>query len=135
MNLPDRCVEWPFARDRYGYGAVRKGGVYVKAHRLFYELFIGAIPAGLSVMHSCHNRACINPAHLAVGTHQENMRQMFKFNRHAHGGRSPGAKLNDDAVRHIRASGDPLKALAAMFNVSDTLVSDVRRLRVWRHVR
>ncbi len=44
----------------------------VKAHRFSYELFVNAIPIGLTIDHLCRNRACINPKHLEVVTRKEN---------------------------------------------------------------
>lgn len=68
------CWEWLRTRTPTGYGFIRVFEKTVSAHRLSYELFVGPIPAGLEVHHTCRNRGCIRPAHLEAVTRDENMR-------------------------------------------------------------
>lgn len=71
---PDDCWEWTGHRDPKGYGKfmVTKSSGTTTAHRYSYEMAHGPIPDGLMVRHSCDNPPCVNPAHLAVGTAQNN---------------------------------------------------------------
>jgi hypothetical protein len=85
------------------------------------------------VLHSCHNRLCVNVDHLRLGTHAENMRDRAEATRTAKGARHGMAKLNEAAVadlRHRAAMGAKLVDLAAEYGVSVSTVSlTVRGMR------
>lgn len=66
------CWEWTANRDNHGYGTIRIDGQMLRAHRWAYESENGPIPVGMVVDHLCHNRGCVNAAHLRVTTHDEN---------------------------------------------------------------
>lgn len=67
------CLEWTGTRTSSGYGTLRSGGKYVVAHRYSWERVNGPIPDGKDIDHTCWNRACVEPAHLRLATHAENM--------------------------------------------------------------
>jgi hypothetical protein len=74
------CWMWTACRDRQGYGQIDAQ----RAHRVAYADRHGPIPAGMYVLHSCDNPPCVNPAHLRLGTHEENMREMVERARHSY---------------------------------------------------
>lgn len=72
------CWIWDGHLTSGGYGGLRERanggrGRSVKAHRWYYEQLVGPAPEGLVLDHLCRNRACVNPAHLQLVSHKENI--------------------------------------------------------------
>jgi hypothetical protein len=78
------CWEWTAAKTTAQYGAFMKvKGVQILAHRFSYELTHGDIgDRKLFVCHRCDNPACVNPAHLFLGSHQQNVDDKMSKGRH-----------------------------------------------------
>lgn len=97
------CWEWTAHRTHDGYGRFTlRHGVPRMAHRVAYELTHGTIPDGLLVCHRCDNPACVRPAHLFLGTNNDNMRDMVAKGRGHAGIRNIRAKLTPTQVKEIR---------------------------------
>lgn len=135
------CWVWLAHRDKAGYGRFSLHGRPALAHRVAYELSVGPVPPGLSVMHLCDNPQCVNPDHLRVGTHAENMADMKRKGR-CHSRGLPGerngfAKLTEPQVHAIReryAAGNTQVAIARDLGVDPTTVGLVVRGKRWTHV-
>lgn len=145
-GLDSPCWRWTGAKHEFGYGLLNSGGPkarVLRAHRLRYEMHVGAIPDGMLVLHRCDNPECSNPEHLFLGTNADNMRDMgdkarSKFHKARFRGIEHGmAKLTDDVVRSIRADraqGCTYDALAARYSISRSLACQVALRRIWKHV-
>lgn len=132
------CWYWLGYLDALGYGrsAVVEGES--KAHRAAYRIFKGEISTGLEVMHSCDARSCVNPEHLSLGTHTENVADMVRKARQRTGdvaGEKNGmAKLTREKVakiRELKAQGVKQVDIAHFFGVSPMAVSRVARGQSW----
>lgn len=132
------CWYWTGSVDALGYGRFAALGEN-KAHRASYRLFNGPIPAGMSVMHKCDTRCCVNPEHLTLGTQADNVRDMVQKGRGKTvplpGERNPMAKLTAEKVSEIRrrvSAGETQKAMCAEFGVSPMTVSRAVRGETWQ---
>lgn len=144
---PDQCWEYMGRRTVMGYGEIdyrRSGDTRAKpyrAHRLMYEFEVGPIPDGLFVCHSCDNPPCCNPAHLWLGTNEEN-----SYDRHAKGRTKygptkrgedhPMAKMNEDKVRELLKlrGAIHMNDAADKFGITPQQVANIWTRRHWKHV-
>lgn len=126
---PDECWEWQKSTVPAGYGQIQHNGKNRTAHRVSWELHHGEIPEGMHVLHRCDNRACVNPSHLFLGTHLDNVRDMVKKGRN-------NRKLTPAQVREIRSiTGKPHVEIAKQFGVSRSLIGQIRQGTAWKHVK
>jgi hypothetical protein len=95
------CWLWKRSKNK-GYGQSDFKGKHIKAHRLSYLTFVGEIPNNLHVLHNCDNPACVNPKHLFLGSHQDNMNDKVNKNRQAKGEDVGNSKLVQKEVDEIR---------------------------------
>jgi len=122
------CIHTRYALDRYGYGKRKWNGRHIPAHRVAYcqakGLSLDEI-AGKVVMHTCDNRACVNPEHLVLGTQAENMADMIRKGRSTNPG---NRKLTQEDAEEIRRSFVPRSrdtgaaALARRFGVGESTI-------------
>jgi hypothetical protein len=127
----------PRTRDVLPYGQFRLDGQMRAAHRVSWQLTHGGIPEGLLVLHSCDNPMCVNPAHLHLGDHRENMHEMAARQRASGraGISNPNARLTlaeVDAIRALVADGFSTTEIGRHYRVHHTHVSRIARSRAWR---
>jgi hypothetical protein len=134
------CWLWVGDRERHGYGVIRTGKIphtREMAHRMVWKIFRGPIPEGLDVLHRCDVPPCVNPAHLFVGTHADNMRDMVAKGRNKGPRRHPERHLTADKVREIRARYTEianLTTLAKEFGICTAQAHNIVRRKCWKHV-
>lgn len=115
------CWVWQ-RKITHGYAYVTVSGRSIRAARLYYTRQFGEIPDGLTIDHTCRNRACVNPEHLEAVTLAENVR------------RKPSTKLTMDDVRQIRKLAQSMSnaEIARRFSVDASSVSRIITGRTWR---
>lgn len=117
-------------RATHVYGFIGR----TRAHRLSWELHCGPIPEGMEVCHRCDVPLCVNPTHLFVGTHYENMQDRNRKGRTTKGNGFSSTKLTESAVKEILASAENHRVMAARFGVDFRTISQVRKRQIWAHV-
>jgi len=133
VNSVNGCWLWTASVDTHGYGHMRIGSRsdgsrrMVTASRVSWEAHNGVIPDGICVCHTCDIRKCVNPKHLFLATHKENMLDMS-----TKGWR--GYKLSASNVSEIRNLRGVLSQidLAKKFDVSSSLISLIMNRKIWR---
>lgn len=122
-GAPDDCWLWQGWVKSNGYGGF---GRHEYAHRVSHELFVGPIPEGHDVAHSCDTPRCVNPAHLEAKTHAENLADMVERGRSNRGERHWNDRLGDRRRREIRGSPEKATVLAARYGIHPRTVRKIR---------
>ena len=134
----DECWLWMASKDGRGYGQFSHNGNMYRSHRIAFSLWFGEISDGMCVCHKCDNPLCVNPHHLFLGTHADNMRDMGDKGR-SHFARTLGEesfnhKLTATEVIAIRKSSGSTRAIGKQYGVSSSTVSDIRLGLTWKHI-
>jgi len=136
---PSSCHWWSASLNNDGYGQFRVGGKMQKTHRVAYSLYKGPILQGMCVCHSCDNRACVNPDHLWLGTHIQNIADRVKKDRSRKdlkGSNSRWAKLSEDDIQVIRGllKNHTQEFIAKRFGVLQGAISKIKLRKTWSHI-
>lgn len=138
-----KCTLWDKSTDRAGYGQVFVNGKrrlahrlkYCEAHNCTYESIRGYI-----IRHTCDTPSCVNPDHLLIGSHADNMRDRAERKRTAVGtvhGRSKLTEADVLAIRGRYVKGDrnnSLTAIASDYSINFQTVSKIVNRQQWQHI-
>ncbi len=146
------CWPWIGAVNRRGYGVTSINHRLVTTHRLAYFYEHGSFPDGLCVCHRCDNPPCCNPAHLFIGTTQDNTADMVRKKRQSSGekhskaimpGRYRGiahyaAKMTEAEVLNVRRLFDvenlSPRSISKTLNLPWRRVQKIAYRQTWKHI-
>lgn len=141
VDKAGECWEWTggFSGNGYGSFKIKKLpiNVSVGSHLFSYILHNGRVAEGRVVMHSCDNKKCVNPDHLSLGSHADNVADKVAKKRHARGETNGRAKITLDDANDIR---DRFKnetitkrALASEYGIDESTVRLILLGRIWNN--
>lgn len=140
----DDCWGWRGSfcgRHPHNYGVFSTQKIKYKAHRFSYTEYVGEIPDGYEVCHTCDNTLCSNPKHLFIGTHADNMQDMKEKGRRKNiniGDKNGRALLTLDQAITIKESytgrrGEIIE-LASLFDVDVQVIGRLLRGNTWKQL-
>ena len=120
--ITDSCWYWRHTFYPNGYGRFYADSADYYAHIISYELFNGPVKKGMSVLHTCFNKACVNPEHLYLGTQLENANDADCIEH-----REKRLVLDQDKIDYILKAKDelPRSIIAKSIGVSLSTVDRV----------
>jgi len=129
------CHIWIGNKKDSGYGQMVYKGRRTLAHRIAMMLE-GHSVEGFYVLHKCHNRLCVNPAHLYLGDHNQNMRDMAEAGSKK-GELHHNCELTDSDLRQMfikrYQEGRTVEDIAKIFGVSKKHTSALLNARKRSH--
>lgn len=138
INKTETCWIWVGALDRLGYGNFWFKGKNWLAHRIAYLLYTGPILNGLHVLHNCDTRRCVNPKHLRLGTHAENMQDKVFRGRSKRGSLAKTAKYTETQIIEVfelREQGLKHREISAKTGIPMGLIGNVLTGKHWSWLR
>lgn len=142
-----------------GYGSIRISKKTYIASRVSFVIYKGTIPNGLCILHSCDIPSCVNPDHLRLGTHLENIQDMISKKRDVWsnfskknnlkilfskmrkgknlGSNNSNAKFSEEKILKIRSlhrEGIKQTEIAKMFYTTQSRICEIVKRKTWRNI-
>ena len=141
VEKTEGCWNWTANKVGRGYGGFSLDSRKERAHRISWEMANEmSIPKNKMVLHTCDNSGCVNPEHLYIGTHQQNMDDMTARDRRnpPKGEEHHKAKLTEGAVLEMRSmwkSGSyTQREIGDAFNVTRRYTKEIVNNRAWKRM-
>ncbi len=152
------CWEWQASRTKDGYGQLfhtyynilkQKEAVCTAAHRYSWRIHYGPIPPKREVGHRCDNPGCVNPDHLWLATHSENIWDSVKkgrWNKSENTGRFKKGVSRPNLwarafapeeirdIRRMKDQGYTIEETRATYPASKTAISWIRNRITYREI-
>lgn len=122
------CWNWTGPIRDDGYGCFQNREVYHFAHRLSWILNVGPIGPEQNVLHTCDNRRCVNPEHLYLGSHKDNM---LDRERRGRNGQRKLSRSDVEEIRHRADAGETQASIAEDFPVGRSHISEIASRKKW----
>ena len=133
VEKTDSCWEFNGTKSQK-YGQISVSGKMIPAHRFSYMIHKGEIPQGLEVCHKCDNCKCVNPKHLFLGTHKENMedgRSKGNWARERNGRAKHNWKEIELIKKMYKTGKYSQRKLGEIFGVSHTNIYAIMKGKLW----
>lgn len=134
VEITNTCWLWVGSIRRGGYGQFKMPSKLMSAHRAAYLMFNGPIASDKNVLHKCDTPNCVNPAHLFLGSHQDNVIDKVNKGRQAKRSSHGHAKLSENDIiniKKLRESGKTLKQIALQYQVHPNHIGLIIRGLRW----
>lgn len=140
----DECWNWTGGKSKLGYGLfsvhLPNHPDTAKAYRISWEIANQAsLLPGSVIMHTCDNPPCVNPAHLKLGTHKENVQDMCAKGRKriSRGESHSCSKMTEaqvTAARHAASNKKTIASISREMNLPYSALWSAIRGKTWKHV-